>query len=149
MLFSFLNVSKAAELKIRMKKSRTDHVTKRTSKVLAAERVKRYENARSVEDVVAEVVGDCVEAVCTNASNKVVCAPANGEVEFKTNPVLCTKRKHKWKTWIKRGLAIFMLLHPQIFKGNAEDASKKLGVARSTHSVSFNESEKDSCSQMV
>ena len=75
--------------------------------------------------IAAEVVGDCVEAVCKNASNKVVCATANGEVE------LCTKHKDKRKTWIERGLAIFMLRHPQIFKGNAEDASTTLGVARS------------------
>ena len=93
-----------------------------------SERVKRYENTRSVEDGVAEVVGNFLEAFCKNASNKVVCAPANREVEFKMNPVLCTKRKHKWKTWIERGLAIFMLLQPQIVKRNAEDVSKTLGV---------------------
>ena len=73
-----------------------------------------------------------MKAVCKNASNKVVCPPSNGEVEFKTNPVPCTKHKHKWNTWIKRGLAIFMMLHPQMFKGNAEDASIAIGVARST-----------------
>ena len=90
-----------------------------------------------------------MEAVCKNASNKVVCAPTNGEVEFKTNPVFCTKRNYKWKMWMERGLAIFMLLHLQIFLGNAEDASKTLGVARSSLGwVSMNPT-KTPCSQMV
>ena len=105
---------------------------------------------RSVEDAVAKVVGDFVEAVLKNSSNKVVCAPTNRKVEFKTNPVFCTKRNYKSKTSIERGLAIFMLLHPQIFLGNAEDASKTLGVARSSLQgwVSMNP-KKTPCFQMV
>ena len=42
------------------------------------------------------------------------------------------KRKHIWQTWVERSHVIFMLLHPEIFNGNAAEASELLGIPRST-----------------
>ena len=54
---------------------------------------------------------------------------ANVEVK----KTVCLKRRRRtWHTWLRRSYAIFMLLHPKIFNGNAAAASEKLGIARST-----------------
>ena len=63
MLFSFLNVDKKTELRIRLRKTKKQHITKKIHNLLRLERAKRFEEALSVEDVVAGVPRDCVDAV--------------------------------------------------------------------------------------
>ena len=59
----FLNVSKETELKLRKKKAEEIRMTKRTLKFLASNRARRFEDSLSVEEIVAGVLEDFVEAV--------------------------------------------------------------------------------------
>ena len=144
MLFSFLSVSPATELKLRMKKAKAARVTKRSLRLQAEERVKRYEEAMSVEHVVSGLLSDCVEAVCEmliekgrrqypkvkkkeESKEKAV----TGEEETVTG-VVREKRQRIWSSWLERCYVIFMFLHPLIFKGNATEACAVLGIPRST-----------------
>ena len=63
MLFSFLSLSRAAELRIRKLKAQCDRVTKRTLKIHADDRVKCFEDVLTVEHFLRDVVSDCVDAV--------------------------------------------------------------------------------------
>ena len=136
MLFSFLNVSPAAELRIRRKHSATNTLTKRRLKILEQDRIQRFENSLRVEEVVAEVVAECVDAVSKMRLDRrgVVLPPIRKKVvklEEQADKE-SRKRKHIWQTWVARSRAIFMLLHPDIFDGNCAEASEALGIPRST-----------------
>ena len=63
MLFSYFSVSRADELRIRKRKTERDRVTKRTLKIHADYRVKRFEEVMSVEHIVKGLLRDCVDAV--------------------------------------------------------------------------------------
>ena len=63
MLFRFLNVDKKTELRIRKRKASALRVTKRTQRFLAEERVNKFKSTISVEDAVADILDDCVDAV--------------------------------------------------------------------------------------
>ena len=63
MLFSFLSLSCASKLGIRKRKSQCDRVTKRTLKIYADDRGKRFEEVLTVEHFLRDVVSDCVDAV--------------------------------------------------------------------------------------
>ena len=73
-LYSFLNVDRETELKLRKKNARNKRVTKKRLKVLQERRFRRYHRNLSIRDIVAEVLDDCVEAVVYqgNAPKRVV-----------------------------------------------------------------------------
>ena len=135
MLFSFLNVSQDAELRLRKTKSQKQRFTKRTQKFLAAERVLRFEKSLSVDAIVAGVLRDCVDAVCKlDITKKRVVKVEETQIvkPVVKKPVNKKRIGHMWYTWLSRSYAIFMVLHPEIFNGNAAAASECLGIARST-----------------
>ena len=75
MLFTFLNIDPVTELKLRKAKASKEKFSKRALKVLAENRVERYENSKSIEDVVAELLEECVIAVSKQRPRRVVKAP--------------------------------------------------------------------------
>ena len=137
MLFKFLNVSKGTELRLRRRKAQENRMTKRNLKILASNRVQRYEESLSVEEIVAEVLKDCVEAV-SKVDDRYMPEEKRSVIETPTVLIKSKekesrkRRRHNWSTWLQRSYAIFMLLHPEIFNGNVEKASESLGIARST-----------------
>ena len=136
MLFSFLNVSKPVELRLRKKKAQCLRVTKRALRVRAEYRLQRFEESMSVEDVAAGL-GDCVDAVCnTLAAGYRPMNPKMKADEKKEEQVIVLpikkKRGRVWSTWLDRSYVIFMYLHPLIFNRNVAVACDVLGVHRTT-----------------
>ena len=121
MLFSYLSVSPAAELKLRMKKPEVARVTKRSLRLQAEARVKRYEEAMSLKHV-SGLLSDCVEAVSEIMGEKgrrrypKVKRKEESEEEAVIG-VVREKRLRVWSSWLERCYVIFMFLHPLIFKG--------------------------------
>ena len=138
MLLSYFNVSPAAELRLRKKKAEVDRVTKRELKIHAEDRIRRYEESLSVENIVSDVLSDCLEAVCEMLDDKARRQNPQEESkdeekeEFVVPTTARTKRKRGWRTWLERSYAIYMYLHPGIFNYNAERATMELGIPRST-----------------
>ena len=53
-----------------MRKAKSERVTKRTLKLHADERVKRYEEVMSVEHIVKDLLSDCVDAVAEKIADE-------------------------------------------------------------------------------
>ena len=81
MLFSFLNVDKRTELKLRKRRAETLRINKRTQRLLAAERVRRFEDTLTVEKIVAGMLSDCVDAVCRLETKRKVLPTAEVKVQ--------------------------------------------------------------------
>jgi len=69
MIYDYFSISKSAELKLRKKRSMETRVSKRTLKIHAAARLKRYEELMTVEQIVQNLVNDCVDSVCETVSS--------------------------------------------------------------------------------
>ena len=133
MLFSFLNVDKKTDLRLRKRKASSLRITKRTQELLNLERAKRFQEAITVRDEVSGILHDCVDAVDKLDIKRIIRPVVEHKVvEEEKEPLSPNRDKHIWRTWLKRSYGIFMLLHPKIFNGNAADASETLGIARTT-----------------
>ena len=134
MLFRFLNVDKKTELRIRKRKASALRVTKRTQRFLAEERVTKFKSTISVEDAVADILDDCVDAVSNLDVARVVRPVEKVKIvrEAEKESIPLNDGKRVCLTWHHRCYAIFMFLHPEIFNRNAAAASEALGIARPT-----------------
>ena len=133
MLFSFLNIDPVTELKLRRRKARAEMRSMRTVNVLAQNRLDRFVKTQSDKEIIADILEECVLAVSNQKVRRVVKPPQCKKVKEEQKIVLRDrKRKHHWRSWLQRGFAIYMFLHPQIFGRNVWEASEALGIARST-----------------
>lgn len=162
MLFSFLSLSCASKLGIRKRKSQCDRVTKRTLKIYADDRGKRFEEVLTVEHFLRDVVSDCVDAVVEMLSEENEHKESKSEeemeeskyeekkeeikyeeekeevavdkpfVKVKSKRVSLMKRTCPWYTWLKRCYVIYMYLPTMIFNQNMEKTCVMLGIPRST-----------------
>ena len=69
MLFKYLNVDPATELKMRMKKANKERMTKKILRLVASNRKERYINSRTDKEIIAGVLDDCVVAVSNLTAN--------------------------------------------------------------------------------
>ena len=136
MLFSFLNVNPSTELRIRMKKSRTARMKKRRFRAIKEERMRVYLNSISMEESIKEMVLNMIDSASSFAECRRRVKPKRpieeALSEEKEELPICRKKRRIVRTWFERSYAIFMLLHPKIFAGDANEASLTLGIARST-----------------
>ena len=135
-MLSFLNIDRATEMKLRLRKAKAVQLNNRALKIINENRVRRYEEALSTKQIVADVLSDCVDAVCAliKSPRPAVASNVNMEgTEVTGEQSSATKkRSRRYDTWHSRCYAIYLLLHPGIFNGDAHEASETLGIARTT-----------------
>ena len=64
MIYDYFSLAPSAKLKLKKKRVSEARITKRTLKVEAAARVKRFEEVMKIKDIVREELNDCVDTVC-------------------------------------------------------------------------------------
>ena len=97
MLFSFLSLSRAAELRIRKRKAQCDRVTKRTLKSHADDRVKRFEEVLTLERFLRDVVSDFVDAVVEMLSEENEYKESKSEKEMEESKYKEKKEEIKYE----------------------------------------------------
>ena len=108
-LFSFLNVSPRSELRIRKRKAESVKLKYKLFESKKEERLARYMSSLAIEDIVADVLGECVDSVCEAEKSKMVRSKAKELnqrlMEEKSVPEVSKprkkrilKRKHKSST---------------------------------------------------
>ena len=109
---------------------------KQTLRIISENRVQRYQESLSTIDIVSEVLSDTVDAVCADHSApkprmsdylvSVKSEEKKSEIPKETRAVIpvTRKRANRVDTWYDRGYAIYMLLHPKIYNGNAAQINK-------------------------
>ena len=109
---------------------------KQTLRIISENRVQRYQESLSTIDIVSEVLSDTVDAVCADHSApkprmsdylvSVKSEEKKSEIPEETRAVIpvTRKRANRVDTWYDRGYAIYMLLHPKIYNGNAAQINK-------------------------
>ena len=119
--------------------------------VLREDRLRRHMESVSIEEVVADILNECVDTACEFAEQrrkrkKVVIKKEKGVkdermIKIKEKGVKDKKKIEKGRprkrqlsnfTWHERSCIIFMLLHKGIFNGDVYKASEKLGIPRTT-----------------
>lgn len=135
-MLSFLTIDRATEMRLRLKKVQRERINARALKVLNRDRVRRYEESLSIEEFISDLLKDCVDAACSVAAEPkrtpLKLVNLKPEEKPKVESKVTRKRRNRYDTWHARGYAIYMLLHPGIFNGDAYRASQSLGIARTT-----------------